>query len=432
MKLIRKAGSSGHIFQLFIQDSSSLVGAGLAGLAFNTAALTAYYHRNTDTTTTAISLVTMTVGSYTSGGFKEIDSTNMPGWYQFCPPDAAVAVGANSCGFHIAGAANMAPCPFELDMVAYDPFDTTRLGLLALPNVVSGSAGAIPTTGTGANQIAVASGQVLLQTGTGAGQLDFTTGVIKSNTTQWLSTAVHAVNVNGVPVVDIGYLLGTAWLTPLIAGTPDVNTRLAGGTAWGSGAITAGSVAAGALTAIGGGVWDISIASHLTGGTTGNALNSAGAAGDPWSTVIPGAYSAGTAGHIVGRLPDVAVGAAGGLFIAGTNAATTITTALTTTFTGSLTGSVNSVTGLTASNLDAAISTRATPAQILTTALTENYPALHAAPTLTGILCEIRGMVTEKAVVGTTLSIKGFDGTTVKETYTLNDATAPTAITRAT
>jgi hypothetical protein len=37
-------------------------------------------------------------------------------------------------------------------------------------------------------------------------------------------------------------------------------------------------------------------------------------------------------------------GAAGGLFIAGTNAATTITTALTTTFTGSLTGSVASVT----------------------------------------------------------------------------------------
>ena len=38
-------------------------------------------------------------------------------------------------------------------------------------------------------------------------------------------------------------------------------------------------------------------------------------------------------------------GAAGGVFIAGTNAATTITTGLTTTFTGNLTGSVGSVTG---------------------------------------------------------------------------------------
>ncbi len=44
-------------------------------------------------------------------------------------------------------------------------------------------------------------------------------------------------------------------------------------------------------------------------------------------------------------LPSATAGASGGLFIAGTNAATTITTSLTTTFTGNLTGSVGSVTG---------------------------------------------------------------------------------------
>jgi hypothetical protein len=60
-------------------------------------------------------------------------------------------------------------------------------------------------------------------------------------------------------------------------------------------------------------------------------------------------------------LPSATAGAAGGVFIAGTNAATTITTALTTTFTGNLTGSVGSVTGLTASNLDATISSRLAP-----------------------------------------------------------------------
>jgi hypothetical protein len=52
-------------------------------------------------------------------------------------------------------------------------------------------------------------------------------------------------------------------------------------------------------------------------------------------------------------LPSVTAGGAGGVFIAGTNAATTITTALTTTFTGNLTGSVASVTGLTASDVGA-------------------------------------------------------------------------------
>lgn len=47
----------------------------------------------------------------------------------------------------------------------------------------------------------------------------------------------------------------------------------------------------------------------------------------------------------INSIPDAVAGAAGGLFIAGTNAATTVTTALTTTFTGNLTGSVGSVTG---------------------------------------------------------------------------------------
>lgn len=44
-------------------------------------------------------------------------------------------------------------------------------------------------------------------------------------------------------------------------------------------------------------------------------------------------------------LPSATAGAAGGLFIAGTNAATVVTTSFTTTFTGNLTGSVASVTG---------------------------------------------------------------------------------------
>lgn len=47
-------------------------------------------------------------------------------------------------------------------------------------------------------------------------------------------------------------------------------------------------------------VWDEALAAHLTAGSTGEALNAAGAAGDPWTTSLPGAYSAGQAGYIVG------------------------------------------------------------------------------------------------------------------------------------
>lgn len=117
-KLSRNVGTTSHILQVFIQDSSSVVGTGLTGLVFNSASLTAYYHRNTDTTATAITLVTMTVGTFTSSGFKEIDATNMPGWYQFCPPNAAYASGASSVGFHLKGATNMAPLPIEVDLNA--------------------------------------------------------------------------------------------------------------------------------------------------------------------------------------------------------------------------------------------------------------------------------------------------------------------------
>jgi len=54
-------------------------------------------------------------------------------------------------------------------------------------------------------------------------------------------------------------------------------------------------------------VWDEAISGHLTAGTTGNALNAAGAAGDPWATTLPGAYSAGTAGKIIGDYLDAAI-----------------------------------------------------------------------------------------------------------------------------
>lgn len=51
---------------------------------------------------------------------------------------------------------------------------------------------------------------------------------------------------------------------------------------------------------IAGAVWDALIASYADAGSTGEALSNASSAGDPWSTALPGAYGAGTAGKIVG------------------------------------------------------------------------------------------------------------------------------------
>lgn len=54
-------------------------------------------------------------------------------------------------------------------------------------------------------------------------------------------------------------------------------------------------------------VWDEPTSGHATSGTTGAALIAAGSAGDPWSTTLPGAYGAGTAGNIIGNALDATV-----------------------------------------------------------------------------------------------------------------------------
>lgn len=91
-------------------------------------------------------------------------------------------------------------------------------------------------------------------------------------------------------------------------------------------------------------------------------------------------------------------------------------------------GLTTTITG----RIDAAITTRATPAQILTTALTEAYAADGAAGTLSQILFAIQAFLQERSVAGTTLTVNKLDGTTAAMTFTLDDGTSPTAITRAT
>lgn len=86
-------------------------------------------------------------------------------------------------------------------------------------------------------------------------------------------------------------------------------------------------------------VWDDTLAEHLAAGSTGNALNAAGAAGDPWSTALPGAYGAGSAGKIIGDNMNATVSSrsshsAADVWVAGTR---TLTAATNITSTGGTT-----------------------------------------------------------------------------------------------
>ena len=116
MKLTIKKGTTSNIIHVFILDISKSNGEGITGLTYNTTGLTAYYLRPGAASATSISLVNATIGTWTSGGFKEVDSTNLPGIYEIGVPDACIASGAESCTIMIKGAAEMAPLPIELQL----------------------------------------------------------------------------------------------------------------------------------------------------------------------------------------------------------------------------------------------------------------------------------------------------------------------------
>lgn len=101
---------------------------------------------------------------------------------------------------------------------------------------------------------------------------------------------------------------------------------------------------------------------------------------------------------------------------------------------GSVVGAVGSVTGNVGGNVVGTVAgvTPATTSGILTTALTESYAADGAPPTLSQAIFALQQFLQERAVSGTTLTVKRLDGSTTAMTFTLDDATSPTSITRAT
>ena len=123
-----KRGSTSVRRLIFIADSSSATGAGLANLAWNTSGLVAYYFAGDLNNEVQITLASATLGSYTSGGFVAVDNTNMPGWYEVGLPDAALD-GGNEVAIQYRGAANMVPVNIYIELDAVDYQSATNFGL---------------------------------------------------------------------------------------------------------------------------------------------------------------------------------------------------------------------------------------------------------------------------------------------------------------
>lgn len=345
-KEIIKRGATSNILRVFLQDSTVTTGAGKTGLGISSTGLiisTIADNEATATTYTAagstIETVT-TLGTYaaptaTKCRFREVDATNFPGVYEIQIADARFAV-ANSTQLLISvQATGIAPVYTEYQLVAIDLMDTVRLGLTALPNVASGSAGAIITSGTGTAQLSTTSGNVTVGTNndkTGysltqafptnfsslaitaggavtAGTVSDKTGysltqAFPSNFSSLAITAGGAVTA-GTVSDKTGYSLTQAFPTNFSSlaitagGIVTANTtQLAGQTVTAAAGVTFPSSVS-SLTAAN--VWQTDISGYTTAGYAGTYLKGAGSSGDPWSTAIPGSYGVGTAGYIVGN-----------------------------------------------------------------------------------------------------------------------------------
>ena len=290
MHLSIPAGATSKIVAFPVFDSSSAVGATLAGLVYNSGSLTAYYNR-TGASGAAVSmaLATMTKGTWVTLGFVAVDGTNLPGWYELGVPDAALAAGCQQVQIMLKGATNMVPVCIEIELTAVSNQDAVRGGMTALPNANAEAAGGLYTRGTSAGQInqpangridvnTVAINQVATTsvttinanqgqtqpinfTGTGA------TAYVKSDLTQILATGVstpatagildvNVKNMNNVAATSITTINANQGETQPInftgtGATAYVKTDIisAAGTAWGSGAITENSIASNAIAA---------------------------------------------------------------------------------------------------------------------------------------------------------------------------------------
>jgi hypothetical protein len=78
----------------------------------------------------------------------EIDSTSSPGLYRVDWPDAAFATGVDKVILVVSGT-GLDPAVEEVPLVGYDPEDSVRLGLTALPNAAADAAGGLPISDAG-------------------------------------------------------------------------------------------------------------------------------------------------------------------------------------------------------------------------------------------------------------------------------------------
>jgi hypothetical protein len=176
--------------------SSASVGLIISTICDVEAAATTYTVAGS-TIETIATLGTYAAPTATKCRFAEVDATNHPGLYEFQFADARFSVAnARMLSISAIGAANLLEREYEIELVRYDPQDSVRMGMTALPNAVPGTNGGLPTqNGTKLNQT-----------------VDLTAG--------------QSIAASSIPNATIGgYAAGQDPVTLINLGVPDVNVK---------------------------------------------------------------------------------------------------------------------------------------------------------------------------------------------------------------
>ena len=270
-----KRGSTSVRRLIFVADSSSTVGAGLTGLAYNTSGLVAYYFAGDLSNEVQITLASATLGSWTSGGFIEVDATNMPGWYEVGIPDAALD-GGNEVAIQYRGATNMVPVNIYIELDAVDYQSATNFGLSKFGDIEADTQdiqSRLPASLTGGRMVSYVE-----DVGTSA--------------QSQVANAVANLDPSGKGADTLGGQIARTYtnseeaeiiISAIVQDTIDIQSRLpaalVGGRmdasvgAMSNNVITAAAMASDALGEIADAVWDEAYSEHTTAGTFGKLMD---------------------------------------------------------------------------------------------------------------------------------------------------------------
>jgi len=234
-KLSREKGTTSQILHVFIQDSSSTTGAGLAGLVYDSASLACRYINAGGTLSGAITLQTITtLGTYeaptanTNMRFKEVSSASpSQGVYEIHLHNDWMNLTGGSLVIMLAGATNMAQFRLEIDLqadvnvthvagtvqtagdlatmiTAVDDFVDTEVAAIKtktdyLPSVTAGAAGGLMIAGSNATTTVNITGNLSGSVGSVTGAVGSVTGDVGGNVTGSVgSIASNGINNNSL------------------------------------------------------------------------------------------------------------------------------------------------------------------------------------------------------------------------------------------